>query len=93
MADAMAGYYLTHRRGATMNQKRVEQFLGVFFQVGDCFFDNAGHHGTPNQRMAATHFGFAVADQEQRQGQILTADEFHDLFVAAYPDLIAPDAD
>ena len=92
MADAMAGYYLTHSRGAAMNRKRVEQFLEVFFQVGDCAFFDPGHHGTPNQRMAAARFGFDVADQAHKQGHILTSEQFHDLFVAAYPQLIAPDA-
>lgn len=53
MADAMSASFLTHKRGAAMNRKRVEQFLEVFFQIGDCAFDNPGHHGTPNQRMAA----------------------------------------
>jgi len=33
-----------------------------------------------------------LADQAQKQGHLLTADEFHAQFVAAYPDLIAPDA-
>ena len=92
MADAMAAYYLTHKRGGTMNRWRVEQFLEVFFQIGDCFFANPGHHGTPNQRMAAARFGFDVADEAQKNGQIMTADEFHDVFVAAYLGLIAPDA-
>jgi hypothetical protein len=91
-ADAMAAYWLTHKRGATMNRKRVEQFLEVFFQIGDCSFASAGHHGTPNQRLAAARFGFDVADQAQKQGQILGADEFHALFLAEYPSLIAPDA-
>jgi hypothetical protein len=75
-----------------MNRKRVEQFLEVFFQVGDCAFVDPGHHGTPNQRMAAARFGFDVADQAHKQGHILTSEQFHDLFVAAYPQLIAPDA-
>jgi hypothetical protein len=92
MADAMAAYYLTHKRGGTMNRKRVEQFLEVFFQIGDCAFSNDGHHGTPNQRMAAAQLGFDVADQARKQGHILTSDQFHDLFVEAYPDLVAPDA-
>jgi hypothetical protein len=92
MADAMAAYYLTHKRGATMNRKRVEQFLQVFFQIGDCAFTNPGHHGTPNQRMAAARFGFDVADQAQKQGHILTSQQFHELFVEAFPGLIAPDA-
>jgi len=91
MADAFSAYYLTHKRGAAMNKKRVEEFLQVFFQVGDCEFDNPEHHGTPNQRMAAARFGFNVADQAQKQGQILTSEQFHALFVATYPTLIAPD--
>jgi hypothetical protein len=92
MADVFAGYYLTHKRGATMNRKRVEQFLQVYFQLGDCGFDSPGHHGTPNQRLAAARFGFNVADQAQKQGHILTSDQIHDLFLAVYPTLIAPDA-
>ena len=92
MADAFSAYYLTHKRGAAMNRKRVEEFLEVFFQIGDCAFDNPGHHGTPNQRMAAARFGFDVADEAQKQGHILTSEQFHDRFVAAYPGLVAPDA-
>jgi len=92
MADAMSAYFLTHKRGAAMNQKRVEQFLDVFFQIGDCNFTYRAHHGTPNQRMAAARVGFNLADQAHKQGHILTSEQFHDLFVAAYADLIAPDA-
>jgi hypothetical protein len=92
MADAFSAYYLTHSRGASMNKKRVEQFLQVFFQIGDCAFDNPGHHGTPAQRMRSARFGFDVADQAKKQGRILTADQFHALFVAKYPGLVAPDA-
>jgi hypothetical protein len=92
MADAMSAYYLTHARGEALNQKRVEEFLNVFYQIGDCAFTNPGHHGTPNQRMKAAQFGFKVADDFQKQGHILTSAEFHDLFLAYYPTLIAPDA-
>lgn len=92
MADAMAAYYLTHARGEALNKFRVQQFLQVFFQIGDCAFDNDGHHGTPNQRMKAAQFGFTVADQYLKQGHILTSQEFHDLFLDYYPTLIAPDA-
>jgi len=92
MADAMAAYYLTHKRGGAMNQKRVEQFLEVFYEIGDCSFTSSGHHGTPNQRLAAAEFGFKLAADAQKQGHILTAEEFHTLFQAYYPTLIAPDA-
>jgi len=92
MADAMAAYFLTHARGAAMNQKRVEQFLSAFYQMGDCAFDDPGHHGTPNQRLAAAQFGFDVADQYQKQGHILTSQEFYELFMKVYPTIVAPDA-
>jgi hypothetical protein len=92
MADAMAAYYLTHARGATLRQKRVAQFLEVFYQIGDCAFTDPNHHGTPNQRLAAAEFGFRLADEAQKQGHILSAEEFHELFLAYYPTLIAPDA-
>ena len=92
MADAYSAYYLTHKRGAAMNKHRVAEFLQVFFQIGDCAFDSRGHHGTPNQRMRAAQLGFDVADQAQKQGHILTSEQFHDLFVDAYLDIVAPDA-
>ena len=90
MADAFSAYYLTHSRGASMNRKRVEQFLQVFFEVGDCAFTDPGHHGTPIQRMRAAQFGFDVADQAQKQGHILTAAQFHALFEARYTTFVAP---
>ena len=90
MADAFAAYYLTHSRGASMNQKRVEQFLQVFFQIGDCGFTSSGHHGTPIQRMRAAQFGFDVADQAHKQGHILTSSQFHALFEAEYTTFVAP---
>ncbi len=92
MADAMSAYFLTHKRGAALNRKRVEQFLEVFFQIGDCSFASGGHHGTPTQRMRAAQWGFELAFSAQKQGHILTSDEVHDRFVAFYPTLIAPDA-
>jgi hypothetical protein len=91
-ADAMAAYFLTHKRGATLNQKRVEEFLQVFFNIGDCAFTDPGHHGTPNQRLAAARLGFELADEAQKQGQIMSADDFQAKFLAAYPSIIAPDA-
>jgi hypothetical protein len=61
VADAFSAYYITHKRGAALNRKRVAQFLRVFFDIGDCAFDNPGHHGTPNQRMDAARLGFSIA--------------------------------
>lgn len=92
-ADAMSAYFLTHKRGGTLNEKRVRQFLEVTYDIGDCQFTSSGHHGTPNQRRAAAEFGFALAHEAQVQGQILTAAQFQERFKAVYDSIIAPDAD
>lgn len=89
MADAYSAYYLSHARGASMQWKRVQLFLQMFFNIGDCAFTSNGHHGTPTQRMAAAEFGYKVADNAQKQGHILTAQEFTALFEAALPWIIA----
>ena len=81
-ADFIASYYMTHKRGATYNWKRVEQFFNLFFQIGDCSFDSAGHHGTPAQRLEAARLGYELAQTEQKQGHILSENELHQYFMA-----------
>lgn len=90
MADAYAAYFLSHARGATMQWKRVQQFLEVFFSIGDCSFEDPGHHGTPLQRMAAAEWGYQLASQTQKQGKIMDPQEFADLFEVVLPELVAP---
>lgn len=89
MADAYAAYYLSHARGASMQWKRVKQFLQVFFNIGDCAFTNDGHHGTPTQRMAAAEWAYSVANNAQKQGHILTSQEFTALFEAQLPEIVS----
>ena len=64
----------------------------MFYQIGDCQFTNDGHHGTPNQRMAAARFGFDMADEDTKHDRTLTSAQFYARFVAQYPTIIAPDA-
>ena len=89
MADAYSAYYLSHARGASMQWKRVQQFLNVFFNIGDCSFDSDGHHGTPAERMAAAQWGYTVANKAQKQGHILTSQQFAALFSKQLPVLVA----
>ncbi len=88
MADAYSAYYLSHARGASMQWKRVKQFLQVFFNTGDCSFTSNGHHGTPTQRMAAAEWGYSVADNAQKQGHILTSQQFTAMFEAQLPSIL-----
>ena len=88
MADAFSAYYLSHARGASMQWKRVKQFLEVFYNIGDCQFTNPDHHGTPTQRMASAEWAYSVANDAQKQGHILTSQEFAALFEAQLPILV-----
>jgi len=87
-ADFMAAYFMTHKRGATYNQKRVEEFYNLFFQIGDCGFTSPGHHGTQLQRMRAAILGFDLANSAQKQGHIMTQQEAHEYFVSHVASII-----
>ena len=80
-ADFMSGYYMTHKRGATYNWKRVEQFFSLFYQAGDCAYEEQFHHGTPQERMAATRAGYELAASAQKKGKILSVEQMHEYFL------------
>ena len=89
MADGLSAYYLSHAQGASMQWKRVKQFLQVFFNIGDCYFDNPLHHGTPAQRMAAAEWGYRLANDAQKQGHVLSGQEVIALFDQGFPKMVA----
>ena len=92
MADAFGTYFVTHKRGLALNTARVLEAEQSFYQVGDCSFASAGHHGTPNQRLRASAWGASVADEAQKQGHVLPSLTLHAQFEAKLPALVAPDA-
>ena len=79
-ADFFSGYYMTHKRGATYNWKRAEEFFELFYQAGDCSFEFEQHHGTPLQRKQASYEGFLLAQDAKKKGNILSPDELHEYF-------------
>ena len=92
MADAYGTYYLVHARGGALNAARTLDVAASFYNVGDCAFDNDGHHGTPNQRLASSQFAVDVVDAAPNQGHKLGALEFDAKFEEVLPSLVAPDA-
>ncbi|MFV5998238.1 hypothetical protein ACNPQM_39190 [Streptomyces sp. NPDC056231] len=92
MADAFGTYFLTHSRGEALNAKRVLGSEKSFYEVGDCHFTNSGHHGTPNQRFAASSWAASVANDAANQGHILPSLKLDELFEAKLPDIVKPDA-
>ena len=79
-ADFFSGYYMTHKRGATYNWKRAEEFFELFYQAGDCSFEFEQHHGTPLQRKQASYEGFLLAETAKKKGHILSPGELHEFF-------------
>lgn len=88
MADAYAAYFLSHGQGAAMQGDEVRQFLAVFSNTGDCEFTVYTHHGTPSQRKAAAEWGYELATDAQKQGQVLPSKEFARLFDAALDNIV-----
>jgi hypothetical protein len=84
MADAYAGYFLSHTRGAAIELNKLQQVADVFFNTGDCDFSVDSHHGTPTQREKATEWGYNLAINAQQQNDILPIDEFARLFDGEY---------
>jgi hypothetical protein len=92
MADAMGSYFANSARGLALNDKRVVKAITSFYEVGDCAFTDAGHHGTPLQRTRAATWGTDLAAAARPQGQVLPSLTVARLFDAALPSLVAPDA-
>ena len=92
MADAFAGYNLAHARGASFQTKRIVDAVELSFNAGSCDFDSPGHHGTPNQRAAAATWGADLAQRKGPRGKILSPETLQELFDAALPSIVAPDA-
>ncbi|MGN6245429.1 MAG: hypothetical protein ACTHQ3_17390 [Motilibacteraceae bacterium] len=92
MADAFGTYFAVHARGLALNTQRVLQVEQSFYDVGDCAFDNAGHHGTPNQRLHSSQWAANLASSARPQGFILPSLKLADLFEKELPALVAPDA-
>ncbi|WP_265445541.1 hypothetical protein [Flexivirga meconopsidis] len=92
MADSFSTYFVTHKKGLAMNPKQVLQTEESFYDVGDCSFDNAGHHGTPNQRKAASAWGAAVVAYSDNPYRVLPSMRLATKFDKVLPELVKPDA-
>ncbi|HEY5783952.1 MAG TPA: hypothetical protein VIT65_04165 [Microlunatus sp.] len=91
MADAYASYFAVHPRGLSLNAKRVADVQQTFYELGDCSFDDLGHHGTPDQGRRTSAWAADLAEARPK-GHILPADTFATLFDAQLPTIVSPDA-
>lgn len=77
-ADMWSGLYM----GMAKNWagQEMNAYFQTLFNLGDYNFNNQGHHGTPNQRLAAGATGLSVAQQLLSTGQRLGYGDLHYLF-------------
>lgn len=89
MADTFGSYYLTHLRGAHVGLRRVTDFVKLFYDLGDCQFTSAVHHGTPAQRAKAAEFG--AINTLIPIGRVLPSRTLATRFEKALPRIVRPD--
>lgn len=92
MADAFGTYFATHKKGLGMNPMQILQVEESFYDVGDCSFTSDGHHGTPNQRRAASSWGAATVAYSNNPNKVMPSLKLAGKFDAVLPELVKPDA-
>lgn len=93
LSDTYAAYYASHGKGLFLHAAVINRYLKTSSSVGDCNFDSPGHHGTPNQRARAAALGGELAKRVGIFHPTYTSDEILEIFTAAFPDIIRPDAE
>ncbi|YAL81859.1 hypothetical protein ACMYYO_07830 [Dermacoccaceae bacterium W4C1] len=91
-ADAFATYSAAHKKGLGLNPSQLLKFQDSFYDVGDCSFTSSGHHGTPNQRRAASAWGAATVAYSSDPVKIIKSKNLQNKFNKVLPQLVAPDA-
>lgn len=92
MADSFASYFATHKKGLGLRANQLLLVQDSFYDVGDCVFDSPGHHGTPNQRRAASSWGIAVAATGDSAVKVIRTKRLGARFDRVLPQLVRPDA-
>ncbi len=92
MADSFSSYFATHKKGLGLRANQLLLVQDSFYDVGDCAFDNPGHHGTPNQRRAASSWGIAVAATGDSAVKVISTKRLGARFDRVLPQLVAPDS-
>ncbi|MFF5713862.1 hypothetical protein [Streptomyces sp. NPDC012756] len=84
-------FVFAHSRGEALHARRLLDSEKSSYEVGDCGYTSDGHHGTPNQRFAASSRGASLADDAANQGHVLSSRTVDELFEVKPPDIVKPD--
>jgi hypothetical protein len=80
-ADAFSGYYMAMAKGWAGPQ--LNTYFNYLFLLGDYQFNDPGHHGTPNERVAAGTLGLSVANQALQTNNRMSYQQLHAVFSSA----------
>ena len=92
MADSFGTYFTTHKKGLAMDPAQTLQVEEAFYDAGDCQFTSEGHHGTPNQRRAASAWGAASVAYAKDPLAVIPSRTLAAQFDKVLPQLVKPDA-
>jgi uncharacterized protein len=62
-ADCLAGYFMGVIPNVTFDRQDIEEIATLAYELGDYEFNNAQHHGTPQQRSRFVLTGFQASQQ------------------------------
>lgn len=71
-----------------MGEESLQHYRNVFFNLGDCLFEDNSHHGTPSQRIVALEWGYMLAKEPNEKGRILPSLELAKLFDAEFENIL-----
>lgn len=91
-ADALGTYFMVHVRGEHLRKGDVLTDEQTFYQVGDCGYTSAAHHGTPNQRFRSAQWAADLAENTTPKGPAIPSRTFDQKFEQELPTIVAPDA-
>jgi hypothetical protein len=80
-ADAFSGFYMALAK--SWDWAFISDYFSTLASLGDYNFTDPGHHGTPQERLAAAQLGFQTALQAIQTQTTLTYSDLHQIFSTA----------
>jgi hypothetical protein len=77
-ADAFSGFYMALAKGWAWSL--INGYFSTLASLGDYNFTDPGHHGTPEERLAAANLGFNTGIAVLQSGQPLSYAQLHEIF-------------
>ncbi|GAB4137565.1 MAG: hypothetical protein Fur0041_12280 [Bacteroidia bacterium] len=78
-ADALSGFYMCLYKNYPWSSTGLQGYFTSSYNTGDYNFNSPGHHGTPQQRLAASYLGFELAQYAINNNNTFTWGQLHQM--------------